>query len=247
MSVIGKGGRWAAGSGFIADVRKDAFRPQGDCAIFTAVLRAEVKALPCWSCDQRSSRSSWVWPTSNSSRDRCCANPRLSNQSATRTDGGDADRAEFAADLSSFANTGGGDLLIGIDEAGGVPTRVTPFVGDADGEMRRLQAIARDGINPRLVQLAARAIPVASGGHVLVFRVARSLSGPHMVVLQRRNKFWARDSTGKYALDVDQLRRKPVHPWSGGAGPGRGAFRLSAWQKSLWTTRRLHLLPPAAS
>jgi hypothetical protein len=121
--------------------------------------------------------------------------------------GGDGDRAEFAADISSFANSSGGDLVIGITETGGVPTEVAPFMGDADAELRRLLAIARDGINPRLHQLATKVIPIASGGHVLVLRAERSLAPPHQVSLQKRNTFWVRDSTGKFRPDVDQLRR----------------------------------------
>jgi len=36
----------------------------------------------------------------------------------------DGDKKEFLADVSSFANTGGGDLVFGMDEAGGLPTRI---------------------------------------------------------------------------------------------------------------------------
>ena len=35
---------------------------------------------------------------------------------------GDRDKREFLADVSSFANTAGGYLLIGIKEEGGIPT-----------------------------------------------------------------------------------------------------------------------------
>jgi predicted HTH transcriptional regulator len=36
-------------------------------------------------------------------------------------------RAEFLADVSSFANTSGGDLAIGIDAKDGIPVELTPF------------------------------------------------------------------------------------------------------------------------
>jgi predicted HTH transcriptional regulator len=48
--------------------------------------------------------------------------------------GGDADRAEFLADISSFANTSGGDLVIGMVEEGGVPTGFSGLQIDMDAE-----------------------------------------------------------------------------------------------------------------
>ena len=36
----------------------------------------------------------------------------------------DEDKREFLSDVSSFANTSGGHLLFGIEENGGVPTRL---------------------------------------------------------------------------------------------------------------------------
>jgi Putative DNA-binding domain len=79
----------------------------------------------------------------------------------------DSDKREFLADVSSFANTIGGDIVIGIDEASGLPTSVTPFTGDIDVEVRRLEEIALYGIEPRLSNLRLCAVPVA-GGHVIV-------------------------------------------------------------------------------
>ena len=49
----------------------------------------------------------------------------------------EGDKREFLADISSFANTMGGDIIIGVDEANGLPAAITPFEGDADAEVRR--------------------------------------------------------------------------------------------------------------
>ncbi len=46
----------------------------------------------------------------------------------------DADKREFLKDLSSFANSSGGHLLIGVDEAQGVPVAKAGYMQDA---MRR--------------------------------------------------------------------------------------------------------------
>jgi predicted HTH transcriptional regulator len=39
----------------------------------------------------------------------------------------DGDKKEVLADVSSFANTSGGDLVFGIDEAEGLPTQLDGF------------------------------------------------------------------------------------------------------------------------
>jgi hypothetical protein len=45
----------------------------------------------------------------------------------------DADVKEFLKDVSSFANTAGGHLVIGMDETSGLPTRLVPLsIADPD-------------------------------------------------------------------------------------------------------------------
>lgn len=121
--------------------------------------------------------------------------------------GTDADHAEFLADISSFANTLGGDLVIGVEARQGVPVSVAGLTTDADKELLRLEHMARAGLEPRLSGFTARAIPLASGGHVIVARVRRSFSGPHRVIFKNKNRFWARASSGKYEPNVEELRR----------------------------------------
>ncbi|ACB95926.1 putative transcriptional regulator [Beijerinckia indica subsp. indica ATCC 9039] len=117
----------------------------------------------------------------------------------------EGDKREFLADVSSFANTIGGDIVIGIDEAGGLPTAVKPLTGDIDAEVRRLESIALSGIEPRLTNLRIRSVPVA-GGHAIIVRVPRSFVPPHRVIAQNSNRFYARAGTKKYEPNVEQLR-----------------------------------------
>lgn len=126
-----------------------------------------------------------------------------------RTTYGDrpADQVEFLKDISSFANTLGGDIVIGVREAGGVAAEITPLVMDADAEVRRLESWAQSGLEPRLVGFAVHAVPISGGGHVLIARVRRSFVGPHRVDAHDRRRFWARAGRFKYEPDVDQLRR----------------------------------------
>lgn len=121
--------------------------------------------------------------------------------------GSDSDRKEFLADVSSFANTVGGDLVIGIDEAGGLPTRIVGAVAaDLDEDIRRLDGIILSGLDPR-IRYAIRPVPSSGRVTVLVIRIEQSWIGPHRVTLKGHDKFYARNSAGKYALDVEELRR----------------------------------------
>jgi hypothetical protein len=120
--------------------------------------------------------------------------------------GNDDAKAEFLADISSLANSRGGDLLIGIEAPAGVPTSFAAFTGDPDKERLRLEQMARSGLEPRISNLQTKAVRVASGGWVLIVRVPRSYSAPHRVVFRGRNRFWARSSAGKYEPNVDELR-----------------------------------------
>jgi Putative DNA-binding domain len=117
----------------------------------------------------------------------------------------DSDKREFLADITSFANALGGDIVIGIDEANGLPTAIVPITGDIDAEVRRLESIALTGIEPRLTNLRIRPVPV-TGGHVIIVRVPRSYIPPHRVIAQSSNRFYARAGTKKYEPNVEQLR-----------------------------------------
>lgn len=112
---------------------------------------------------------------------------------------------EFLADVSSFANTIGGDIVIGVDETSGLPISITPLTGDSEVEVRRLEEIALYGIEPRLTNLRIRAVTVA-GGYVIIVRVPRSFVPPHRVTTKDVKRFWARAGTNKYEPSVDQLR-----------------------------------------
>jgi hypothetical protein len=120
--------------------------------------------------------------------------------------GSDGDKKEFLADVSSFANTAGGDLVFGIDENQGLPTSVIGVQAtDLDMHIQRLDSILAAGLSPR-IRYEIRAISTGSGLNVLIVRVERSWFGPHRVIFQGHDKFYGRNSAGKYALDVNELR-----------------------------------------
>ncbi len=119
---------------------------------------------------------------------------------------GDGDKKEFLADVSSFANSGGGDLVFGMDEAAGLPTNLVGLAsGDLDAEIRRLDSILAAGLSPR-IRYRCKVVTPVTGNRSLVLRVERSWAGPHMVIFQQSNRFYGRNSAGKYLLDVNELR-----------------------------------------
>jgi hypothetical protein len=119
----------------------------------------------------------------------------------------DDDKKEFLADVSSFANAGGGDLIFGIGEAQGVPTSIDGVgVADVNAEVLRLEQIIRDGLAPRLIGVRFHLIDGFAKGPVVVLRVPRSFSAPHMVTFKNTTRFYTRNSAGKYQMDVSEIR-----------------------------------------
>jgi hypothetical protein len=119
----------------------------------------------------------------------------------------DADKKEFLADISSFSNSSGGDLIYGMVEDKGMPKALDGLdIGDFDQVKQRLENLVRDGIEPRIPSLNIQPVPLSNTRTALVIRVPKSWSGPHRVRYQSHDKFYSRNSAGKYQLDVAELR-----------------------------------------
>jgi len=116
-------------------------------------------------------------------------------------------RKEFLADVSSFANAGGGHLLIGIKAMNGTPRELTPMsIENIDGEKLRLENLIRDGVEPRISGIGIKAIGPNPPNVVLVIRIPRSWSAPHMVTHGGTSKFYSRNSAGKFPMDTSEIR-----------------------------------------
>jgi Schlafen, AlbA_2 len=119
----------------------------------------------------------------------------------------DADVREYLKDISSFANTAGGHLILGMDEAAGIPTALAPLSGDSDQELQRLENLARDGLEPRIVGLRMKAVLVTGGsGYAIVLRIPKSWNPPHRVAARNTNRIYGRNSAGAYEFSVEELR-----------------------------------------
>lgn len=119
------------------------------------------------------------------------------------------EKKEFLADVSSFANANGGDIIYGITEVGGLPTGVPGFETDnVDAEILRLESMVRDSVTPRVPGIASQPVPLADGRHAIVLRVPKSTQKPHVVVHNKNYwKFFTRNTAGKHQMDWDEVRR----------------------------------------
>jgi hypothetical protein len=126
----------------------------------------------------------------------------------------DKEKKEFLADVSSFANAAGGDLLFGVVEqrdsenkTTGIPESVPGLAGiNTDQETRRLDSMLQAGIGPRIAGIRIRPVVGFPDGPVLLVRIPKSYAAPHMVTFQEHSRFYSRNNGGKYPLDVGEIR-----------------------------------------
>ena len=122
----------------------------------------------------------------------------------------DKDKKEFLADVSSFANASGGDIIYGISCDGETGLPQNPLDGlsidNFDAEILRLENSIRDGIQPRIIGIISKSIQLTNSRNVLLVRIPKSWNSPHRVIFQGNDKFYSRSTNGKYPFDVDELR-----------------------------------------
>ena len=120
--------------------------------------------------------------------------------------GGDEATREFLADVTAFANAQGGDIVFGLDEANGVAADLPGVAADdPDAAILRLEGKLQTGVEPRLIGVRIKWVPLGNGRGALVLRIPGSLSAPHRVTFRNGARFYGRNSRGKYELDVHDL------------------------------------------
>lgn len=120
---------------------------------------------------------------------------------------GDTDAKEFLADLTALANTDGGDLVYGVRDVDGVAAEIVGLPPEGlDGELLRLENLARDGVDPRPALVRFHVVSLDTDLVVVIVRVGASLVAPHRVTLKGTSRFFARNSRGKFEMDTGELR-----------------------------------------
>ncbi|AOL03556.1 MULTISPECIES: ATP-binding protein [Burkholderia] len=114
-------------------------------------------------------------------------------------------RVSLAADVVAFANTRGGDLVLGADEQGGVITQFKPIsLEDKDEALRTLQSALTDLIEPKVPGVHLEAVDVPGGGYIVIVRTPPSFQTPHRV--RKSGVFYTRTSTGIDPMDISSIR-----------------------------------------
>jgi len=121
----------------------------------------------------------------------------------------DGDKKEFLADISSFANASGGDLIYGISEdrdTGTPKTLVGLTIENVDKQILRLESMMTDGIEPRILGIETQPINLSNSKVALIIRIPKSWISPHRVSFKSHDKFYSRSTNRKYQMDVAELR-----------------------------------------
>ncbi len=114
---------------------------------------------------------------------------------------------EFLKDVSSFANSHGGYLIVGATEENGLVKALSGVDGErADNEIQRMENWIRDGLEPRVVGIQIRRIELGYEKVAIAISIPKSLNPPHRVSSQNTNRFFVRNSAGKHEASVEELR-----------------------------------------
>ena len=120
----------------------------------------------------------------------------------------DANKREFLADVTSFANTDGGDLLFGIEAPNGVAAALpgTALTDTLDATLLRLESLLASCVEPRLIGAKPKAFELTDGNVVIMWRIPASFAAPHRANHGDVRRFFHRNSRGKAEMDVHELR-----------------------------------------
>lgn len=123
----------------------------------------------------------------------------------------DKEKWDFLANVSSFANTSGWDLIFWIDEKEWKAEKmVWVFIENTDEEKLKIEHIIREWIEPRLKVEISFINTWEDKTYVIVIRNKKSYLWPHRVVYswygKTKHEFYSRNSWWKYLLDTWELR-----------------------------------------
>ncbi|WP_273737679.1 helix-turn-helix domain-containing protein [Natrinema soli] len=134
--------------------------------------------------------------------------------------GREGHKKNLVKEVTSFANTSGGDLLIGIpdpddvDHLGLSLNWITDYTRDE--YKLKLEDIIRTGTQPQLSSHEIHTIPnpnQGGAGFVAIVRIQQSMISPHRATNSSGKPFYGRNSAGTYSYDVEQLREQLIEQY----------------------------------
>ena len=113
----------------------------------------------------------------------------------------ESDKKDFLANISSFANAVGGDLIFGIVEnrKTGKPEKLEGIeIINVDQEILRLDQIIRDGIEPNIPSssINIQEIQLNNLKYAIIIRISKSWLNPHRVSFKSWDRFYSRSTNG---------------------------------------------------
>lgn len=123
-------------------------------------------------------------------------------------------KVEFIYDVSSFYNTEGGFIVVGLDEEKdeekkclGIPKLpdIPVTISNYDNMLLRIQDSIRQSTNPSITNLQFSPLLSLNGSYVFLIGIPRTKGLPAMVTYGNQNRFFKRKANGKYFLDTYEL------------------------------------------
>lgn len=139
---------------------------------------------------------------------KVCENRNLEYKKELHIDN-DKNKKEFLADISSFANSYGGDIIFGIEEDNEekIPCNMNGIeFENEDTLIRSVEELIRQSIQPKILNIRCKVLDLQNGRCILIIRIPRSTIAPHRIIFKNSNRFFARNSMNKYEMDVTDLR-----------------------------------------
>jgi len=119
----------------------------------------------------------------------------------------DSEKKEFLADISSFSNASGGNIIYGLEEKDGIPKSIKGITSsNVDQDIARLNSIIQSGLSPRIPGLRMKVLSFTGVNNLLIIRIPRSWVLPHMVSFQNYSRFYSRNINGKYPLEIQEIK-----------------------------------------
>jgi len=127
---------------------------------------------------------------------------------------GEKDKTELIYDISSFYNTDGGCVIIGLDEEKDDQNKNTGLpklpdnkivVANYDKLQLRIEEIVRQSTNPQITNLSFSQLLTIDGSNIFLIGIPKTRTLPAMVTYGNHNRVFKRKSSGKYSLDTYEL------------------------------------------
>jgi len=119
----------------------------------------------------------------------------------------DKEKLELLRDITSFANSGGGYLIIGIREDG--TGRALKFddkyLKNPDSIKKSIMHLASDHISERIYGLEIE-IRHIDKYPIVISKIPDSDRKPHMVTIKNRTDFWIRHHDGKREMTIGEIK-----------------------------------------